>query len=177
MSTNQRLKTRNLLSLLASIITISRKVRSGLRIIIDKNQDEAAFLSVGEMAKRLELSEATMVRFARTSGLESYPAFRVVLQEAFRRRVTHSGRLRSRLNDLREAGDIFEKLVVSEIDYLTQAFETVDRNELKRAVELIQSHPRIFVFGLGPSITLVDLLDIRLTRSTKHVIPLKSFRP
>jgi DNA-binding MurR/RpiR family transcriptional regulator len=138
-----------------------------------KNRDEAAFLSAGEIAKRLDLSEATMVRFARALGLESYPAFRAVLQEAFRRRVTHSGRLRSRLNDLREAGDVFEKLVVSEIDYLTQALETVDRNELKRAVELIQAHPRIFVFGLGPSISLVDLLVVRLTRSTKHVIPLK----
>ncbi len=141
---------------------------------LTQNRDEAAFLSAGEIAKRLGLSEATMVRFARNIGLESYPAFRAVLQEAFRRRVTHSGRLRSRLNDLREAGDVFEKLVISEIDYLTEALETVDRNELKRAVELIQTHPRIFVFGLGPSITLVDLLDIRLTRSTKHVIPLKS---
>jgi len=44
---------------------------------------------------------------------------RTVLQEAFRRRVTHSTRLRSRLDDLREAGDIFDRLVVSEIDYLT----------------------------------------------------------
>jgi DNA-binding MurR/RpiR family transcriptional regulator len=139
-----------------------------------KNRDEAAFLSAGEIANRLELSEATMVRFARSLGFESYPAFRIVLQEAFRRRVTHSSRLRSRLNDLREAGDLFEKLVVSEIDYLTQALETVDRSELKRAVELIQSHPRIFVFGLGPSITLVDLLEIRLTRSARHVIALKT---
>ncbi len=154
----------------------NRLTKSEKRIsnYIRKNQEEAAFLSVGELAKRLELSEATMVRFARTLGFESYPAFRMVLQEAFRRRVTHSGRLRSRLNDLREAGDIFEKLVVSEIDYLTQALETVNRDEMKRAVELIQAHPRIFVFGLGPSITLVDLLDIRLTRSAKHVIPLKS---
>lgn len=157
-------------------VNYNRLTKSEKRVMnyIRKNQEESAFLSAGELAKRLELSEATMVRFARTLGFESYPAFRLVLQEAFRKRITHSGRLRNRLNDLREAGDMFEKLVVSEIDYLTQALETVDRDELKRAVELIQNHQRIFVFGLGPSISLVDLLEIRLTRSARHVIPLKS---
>lgn len=139
-----------------------------------KNQEESAFLSVGAMARRLELSEATLVRFARNLGIDSYPALRKVIQEAFRRRVTHSTRLRSRLNELREAGDVFEKLVITEIDYLTQALETVDRTQLNNAMQLIKDHERIFVFGIGPSITLVDLLDIRLTRSAKHVISLRT---
>ena len=30
------------------------------------------------------------------------------------------------------------------------------------------------MFGLGPSVSLVDQLDIRLTRSLKHVIPLRT---
>jgi len=76
-----------------------------------KNQEESAFLSAGEIADRLGLSEATLVRFARTLGFSSYPAMRTILQEAFRHRVTHSTRLRSRLDDLREAG-------ISLIDWL-----------------------------------------------------------
>ena len=73
-----------------------------------KNQDEAAFLSGGELATRLGLSEAAVVRFARKLGYESYPCMREALQENFRRRVGHSARLRSRLDDLRE-GEIFLK--------------------------------------------------------------------
>ena len=96
------------------------------------------------------------------------------MQENFRHRVTHSARLRSRLDDLREAGDIFERLVASEIDYLTEALQTLDRNALNAAVELLRTHQRVFVFGLGPSISLVDLLEIRLTRSARHVIPLNT---
>lgn len=137
-----------------------------------KNQEEAAFLSAGELADRLGLSEATMVRFARSLGFSSYPAMRVVLQESFRRRVTHSARLRGRLDDLREAGDIFERLVASEIDYMTQALETVDRPALHQAVELLRSRKQVFVFGVGPSISLVDLLEIRLGRFGRQVIPL-----
>jgi len=137
-----------------------------------KNQEEAAFLSAAELADRLDLSEATMVRFARTLGFDSYPAMRTVLQEEFRRRVTHSTRLRSRLDELREVGDIFEQVTVSEVDYLTQALQTVDREALHQAVSKIIACEHIFVFGTGPSISLVELLNLRLTRFGKHVIPL-----
>lgn len=137
-----------------------------------KNQEEAAFLAAGEVADRLGLSEATLVRFARTMGFPSYPAMRSVLQDAFRQRVTHSTRLRGRLEDLRQGGDIFERLVVSEIDYLTQALETVDRSALQKTVELMRTCERIFVFGVGPSVSLVELMEIRLSRFGRRVIPL-----
>ena len=139
-----------------------------------QNQDEAAFLSAGEIAERLDLSEATMVRFARTLGFDNYPGLRVALQEKYRRLVTHSARLRSRLGDLSETGDIFERLVASEINFLTESLQTLDRDAFHAAVELLKTHQRVFVFGLGPSISLVDLLEIRLTRSARHVIPLST---
>jgi DNA-binding MurR/RpiR family transcriptional regulator len=154
--------------------TYGRLTKSEKRIAdyLRKNQEEAAFLAAGEIADRLELSEATMVRFARTLGFDSYPAMRLVLQENFRRRVTHSARLRSRLDDLREGGDIFEKITVSEIDYLTQALLTVDRDALNQAVALLTKCEHLYVFGTGPSVSLVHLLNLRLTRFGKHVIPI-----
>jgi len=148
------------------------KSEKSIADFMQQNQDEAAFLSAGEIALRLNLSEATMVRFARTLGFNSYPAMRTVLQETFRRRVTHSARLRGRLDDLRASGDIFERLVASEIDYLTHALETVDRQALRQAVELLRSRNRVFVFGVGPSVSLVELMEIRLGRFGRQVIPL-----
>lgn len=138
-----------------------------------KHPEESAFHSAGEIARKLDLSEATLVRFARTLGFNSYPAMRQMLQENFRRRVTHSARLRGRLDDLREGGDIFERLLATEVDYLTQALESIERLSMKKAVDLIRQHQRVFVFGLGPSISLVDLMEIRLRRFGKDVIPLK----
>ncbi len=119
---------------------------------IRKNQDECAFLSAGELAARLDLSEATLVRFARTLGFASYPAMREILQRAFRSRVTHSVRLRGRLEELRESGDFFERLVISEMDYMTQALSTVDRESLEQATELLRTRKKVFVYGVGPSI-------------------------
>lgn len=141
---------------------------------MSQNQDEAAFLSAAEIAERLNLSEATMVRFARKLNFGSYPALREALQENFRHRVTHSARLRSSLGDLLEAGDIFERLVASEVNFLTESLQTLDREAFRAAVELLRTHGRVFVFGLGPSVSLVDLLEIRLTRSARHVIALRT---
>ena len=137
-----------------------------------KNQEESAFLSAGEIASRLDLSEATLVRFARSLGFSSYPAMRSVLQDNFRRRVTHSARLRGRLNDLRDGGDIFERLTATEIDFLSQALDSIKREELNKAVEILHEHDRVFVFGLGPSVSLVDLLELRLRRFGREVVPL-----
>lgn len=145
-----------------------KRIASYLR----RNQDEAAFLAAGDLADRLGLSEATVVRFARTLGFASYPAMRAVLQENFRRRVTHSVRLRGRLDELRQAGDIFEKVTISEIDYLTQALQTVDREALRKTVAYLTERERVFVFGQGPSVSLVHLINLRLTRFGKPVIPL-----
>ena len=139
-----------------------------------KNQEESAFLSAGEIASRLELSEATLVRFARSLGFSSYPAMRTVLQDNFRRRVTHSARLRGRLNDMRDGGDMFERLTATEIDFLTQALDSIKREELNKAVEIMHEHDRVFVFGLGPSVSLVDLLELRLRRFGREVVPLTS---
>jgi len=138
-----------------------------------KNQEESAFLSAGEIARRLDLSEATLVRFARSLGFSSYPAMREVLQENFRQRVTHSARLRGRLDEMRTNGGIFERLTAMEIDYLTQALDSIDRKQMDKAVELLKKHDKVFVYGLGPSVSLVDLLEIRLQRFGKEVVPLK----
>jgi len=139
---------------------------------IRKNQDECAFLSAGELAARLDLSEATLVRFARTLGFASYPAMREILQRTFRSRVTHSVRLRGRLEELRESGDFFERLVISEMDYMTQALSTVDRESLEQATELLRTRKKVFVYGVGPSISLVDLMEIRLGRFGRQVVTL-----
>jgi DNA-binding MurR/RpiR family transcriptional regulator len=76
------------------------------------------------------------------------------------------------LEDLHEGGDIFERMVASEIDYLSHALETVDRQAFRQAVDLMKSHKRVFVFGVGPSVSLVELMDIRLRRVGWEVVPL-----
>ena len=86
-----------------------------------------------------------MRRFARSLGFSSYPALRVNIQTSLRQRVTHSSRIKSRLEDMRSSADIFERLAASEIDYLSQALETVNREQMERAVDFLRERKRVFV--------------------------------
>lgn len=151
------------------------KSEKRIAYFINQNQDEVAFMSASEVATALNLSEPTMLRFAHALGFKNYPSLRFFLQSKFRNLVNHSTRIRSRLGDLRIEGDVYEQIVTSEIDFLTESLHTLDRSALHTAVELLHVHQRVFVFGVGPAISLVDQLEIRLTRSLRHVIPLRSY--
>ena len=155
----------------------SQLTKSEKRIadFINQNHDEVAFMSAAGVANALNISEPTMLRFAHKLGFDNYPAMRLMLQAKVRNLVDHSTRIRSRLGDLRVEGDIYEQIVTSEIDFLMESLHTLDRDALKAAVELLRTHQRVFVFGLGPAVSLVDQLEIRLTRSLKQVIPLRTY--
>lgn len=167
---NEELKKPKLEGLIQERFDNLTKSEKRIATFLLQKPEEAAFLSVSELAAQLDLSEATAVRFAQTLGFNGYPELREALQDSFRHQVTHSARIKERLSELRQNGSIFEQLVASEINYLTQALRTIDRTAITQAVELLQNSERIFVFSLGPSIPLVDLLAIRLTRFGRQVI-------
>jgi DNA-binding MurR/RpiR family transcriptional regulator len=129
------------------------------------NYDEAAFLPAAELATRLDVSQATVVRFAKSVGYDSFPEMRRCLQEIFRVKITPASRLQRRLEDLKSGqGHVLHKTIAMELQYLTEAEHSVDTADFDRAVEIVAAAQRVFVFGTGPSRILCDLLQTRLRR-------------
>lgn len=145
-----------------------RKIASYLM----RNYEEAAFLSAAELAERLEMSEATVVRFASSLGLSGYPELRQQLQELFKRKVSHASRLHKKLAELSPEAHILEQVVAMEIEYLTDALGTMSLEAFDEAVRLICGAKRLFVYGLSGSATLAELLEHRLRRFGVEVVPL-----
>jgi DNA-binding MurR/RpiR family transcriptional regulator len=129
------------------------------------NYDEATFLPAAELAQRLDVSEATVVRFARSIGYDGFPELRRALQGIFRIKVTPATRLQHKLAELGSSpGHVLTKMVDMEVQYLTETLHSVQPADFDRAVEIILSAKRLFVFGTGPSRILADLVLIRLRR-------------
>jgi len=137
-----------------------------------RNYEEAAFFSAAELAGRLEMSEATVVRFANSLGLSGYPELRQQLQELFKHKVSHAYRLRKKLAELSPGAHVLEQVMAMEVEYLTDALRTVSREAFDEAVGLISKSRRLFVYGLSGSATLVELLEHRLRRFGMEVVPL-----
>jgi len=127
--------------------------------------DEAAFLPLTDLAKRLDVSEATIVRFAKVIGYDGYRGLRRSLQSLFRDRATPASRLQHKLGELSsQQGHVLSKVLDMEVQYLTEASHAVDLADFDRAVAILLGGERIFVFGSGPSGILAELAELRLRR-------------
>jgi len=127
--------------------------------------DQAAFLNAADLAKQLDVSEATVVRFARAIGYDSFPELRRSLQEIFRVKATPSTRLQRKLADLKSSeGHILSKVIDMELQYLSEVSHSINLADFDRAVKIILEGQRVFVFGIGPSRILADLMQLRLQR-------------
>jgi DNA-binding MurR/RpiR family transcriptional regulator len=129
------------------------------------NYDEAGFLTAADLAERLDVSQATLVRFARAIGYHGYRDLRRSLERLFRIQATPASRLQHTLGDLASSqGNVLTKVLAMEVQYLTEASQSVDPKDFDDAVELLLSGDRIFVFASGPSGILADLAEWRFRR-------------
>ena len=127
--------------------------------------DEATFLSAADLAERLNVSEATVVRFAKAVGYDGFPDLRRCLQGLFRAKATPASRLQRKLSELAGSqGHVLTKVLDMEVQYLTEASHSIAPADFDRAVDTLLSGRRIFVFGSGPSGILADLAELRLRR-------------
>jgi len=138
-------------------------------VLSDYNQ--VAFLSAAELAQRMEVSEATVVRFAQSLGFSGFPELRQHLQELFVARVDHAAELRKRLSELSPEADPLEQVIRMEIEYLSDALRTVSREAFNEAVRLICAGRRLFVYSLSGSAILAELFEHRLRRFGMDVVP------
>ncbi|MBI5034352.1 MAG: MurR/RpiR family transcriptional regulator [Chloroflexi bacterium] len=129
------------------------------------NYEQAAFLSAAELAQQLDVSEATIVRFAPSVGYSGFPELKRVLQHVFRTKVTPATRLQHKLADLKTGHKhIFAQVVEMELQYLNEALHSIDPGEFDRAIKIIADAKRLFVRGGGPSAMLADLFELRMCR-------------
>jgi DNA-binding MurR/RpiR family transcriptional regulator len=137
------------------------------------NYDEAAFLSAADLASRLELSEATMARFARAIGYDGFRELRGCLQRLFRAEATPASRLQHKLSELASSqGHTLTKVLAMEVQYLTEASQSLELADFDRAIDILLSGQRIFVFASGPSGILADLAVWRLRRLGILTVPM-----
>ncbi len=127
--------------------------------------DDAAFLTAAGLGQRLEVSEATVVRFAAAIGYANFPELRRRLQEIYRNQVTPAARLQHKLAELAgSGGHILTKVLDMEMQYLAEAGHSVAPEDFDRAVAILLAARRVFVYAGGPSATLANLLELRLRR-------------
>ncbi|HDL1231449.1 TPA: MurR/RpiR family transcriptional regulator [Mannheimia haemolytica] len=103
--------------------------------------------SLSEVAKQLDVGEATFIRFCRTLGFKGYTDFKLEL--AIELATNQDNRVL--LSESDTSKDIAEKLKVSLDNVIEETINLLDFNVLEKVVEELRKAKRIFLFGVGSS--------------------------
>jgi len=152
--------------------------RAGLtpkaRIIADyilNNPRKVIFMTTKELSRATRVSEATVIRFVNQLGYRGYGDFLQELRDIIDTELTLIDRVG--LTDMKAPeSERFRRVVYSEIDNLKQLHETLDQDQVNRAVELMHGSSAVYVVGSRLSYTFAYYLGWSLTkiRTKVHIM-------
>jgi DNA-binding MurR/RpiR family transcriptional regulator len=131
--------------------------------------DSTALLhsNVNDLAQAVGVSNATVVRFAKSLGYKGFPEFKRDIQREMRRKLRAADRMEETFAQLRGEENILVKLINRDIQLLKETVQAVSYPEFHKAVELILRARKVFLIGLNASMALACLLHFRLVRVKK----------
>jgi DNA-binding MurR/RpiR family transcriptional regulator len=132
-----------------------------MQYIVD-NYEEAIFLTASQLAARVGVSEATVVRLAQALGFEGYPGMQKKFRQGLQDRLSTVTRLEQTVDHVGQTGDVVVKVLQEDIQNLSQTLRDLPLEIFERAVADMQAAKRIFVIGLrgahAPALTLATYL-------------------
>ena len=112
------------------------------RVIIDfirnNPMKEMIMLSITEFSERVNVGDATMLRFCRKLGLKGYSEFRFLLSQSINNMEAETGN---------EAARILDYMVLA----LKSTYDLLDYEQIKKAAKLVLQARNIYAFGSGNS--------------------------
>lgn len=142
-------------------ISASALTRAEQKILdfINTNTDTFLFLSIGQLAKRLEISDATLSRFARHAGCRDFKALKTLVMEQASGPVVKIAGTLHREEHFSPVGFLQQQQL-----YLQKTAEQLDEATFDRAAQIIAQAKRILIYGKKASSSLAQLIYFRLRR-------------
>jgi DNA-binding MurR/RpiR family transcriptional regulator len=132
--------------------------------------DEVVFFSITKLASTLQVSEATVVRFAQNLGHKGFPELKEDLVKYYREYLTPGERMKRSIEELPDDPLQYRGHVTREIQLLQDSMQALDNDNFIKAVDQIVNANRIYIFGNGGNECLANHLTFRLSRFKLNAI-------
>ena len=153
--------TDDILSILqAKLHTFSKGQRAIASFILD-SYDKAAFMTAGKLAKIVNVSESTVVRFAVELGYDGFPSMQKAMQEMVLNRLTSVQRIEV-ANDRIGDQDVVSTVLQSDMEKLRKTSDSLDRNAFQAAVKTLLQARRIYLLGVRSTAALANFMGYYL---------------
>jgi RpiR family carbohydrate utilization transcriptional regulator len=139
-------------------------------LVLERTADVKA-MSIKELAETSGVSQASVSRFVRTVGAESYQDFRIMLAEGLTRKAARGRAAEHEVYEGIAPGDdaaaIIAKVARRQAEIISGAGLTLDPGELQKAADLVSAHDTIVFFAVGSSLLAAENGVMRFLRIGK----------
>ena len=138
---------------------------------IVSNINEVVFFSITKLASSLEISEATIVRFAQNLGYKGFPELKKDLVHYYQNFLTPGERLKNSIQILAGGDFSYEKVMRHELKLIEETIDSINHDTFWDLVDSICKAEKVFIFSLGRgNEPLVNYLSFRLSRFGIQVV-------
>lgn len=145
----------------AKHVRMSRNQRVIAEYIVAR-PEECAFLTAGELGRRVGVSESSVVRFAVAVGFAGYPELQRAMQEELRQRLSTVDRMEAGREGIRQLDDMLQAVWQNDVTNVNRTFHNLPKEDFDRAVAMIAEARHIYVIGLRTSACIAVLLTTAL---------------
>ncbi|OGP92238.1 MAG: hypothetical protein A2157_12940 [Deltaproteobacteria bacterium RBG_16_47_11] len=147
---------------------LTRSQRKLIQYILS-HEDESIFFNIGDLAEKVNVSEATVVRLSKALGFKGFPEFQKELRLLFRNKLTTTSRLQKTVKKVTSEGDVLIKVLQNDIANISETLKQTPIREFREFIKCIDSAERIIIIGLRGAYSLANFLGIALEFLQKNV--------
>ncbi|VTX61223.1 MurR/RpiR family transcriptional regulator [Haemophilus haemolyticus] len=145
-------KSGNVLNTISSLYHSLTKSEKKIADTILRSPDLVSQCPLSEIAKHLEVGEATLVRFCRTIGFKGFSDFKLELSiELATKDNNDETVLETEIIPSDDSLTIAQKLQAAVSNVMEETVNLLDLKQLEQVVKAIKKARRIFLFGVGSS--------------------------
>ncbi|MFS1511634.1 MurR/RpiR family transcriptional regulator [Chengkuizengella sp. SCS-71B] len=150
---------------------MSSMSKSQLKIAqyILKNPNHVPFHNVGELAKLVDVSDATIVRFATFLGFSGYPEFQRHIQTSVQQQLSTAERLKMSNEVYGENDQGISQIFNEDIGNIQFTMENLDTKSFQQAVEYLLKAKKVYIVANRSAAALGIFLHYYLNMMLDHV--------
>lgn len=130
---------------------------------ISNDRMAASFDSITELSRKIGISEASLVRFAKQLGYKGYPSLRKELQAEYKSTSGTASRVSDAVTTVREK-TFPDSMFQHDIELIKETQASLTKTSFTQAVSMIFRAKKIFIIGFRAAFALAYFLHFRLIR-------------
>jgi len=128
------------------ISSLPKKRQRVIKYIID-NPDDVAVSTSGDLAKKLDVNAATIVRASKDLGYKGYNELKKEKQQSFKQKQSPYNIVLNALEENSDDSDIIKKSLLKDIEVLNETAAKIKIEAIENVASLIYNSKRTYIIG------------------------------